>query len=318
MLNRIAESLYWVGRYLERAENHARLIDVYYHIRHQQISNSEVAVWKQLVEALGNQEMYLDKYKEYSEENALYFITLDRENANSFASCVSNARTNFRMVREKLPCELWDQMNGYYLWMNELQAEDIHKESPSDFYRKLREGLSTFQGIYYSTVLRNIEFHFVECGRFLERIENTIRIVQSVHATMENLDVQTSYSTLMSVLKSVGGNESFRRFHSEEVTMDAVAHFMLLNESFPRSVLFAFKELEKHLQAISEIEGLMTRKDKAQKLVGKIKNDLSWLDRKDLTQDQLGEVSRELLQSSQSLGAVIAKTFFQTGKEATA
>lgn len=117
MLNRNAEALFWIGRYIERAENHARLIDVHYHIQQEEDFQEEGHKWSRLIDALGVRSEYLRQFESFNEQDVLSFITLDMGNTNSLFSCVHQARNNLRTLRQHLPSELWDIVNGFNLWL---------------------------------------------------------------------------------------------------------------------------------------------------------------------------------------------------------
>jgi uncharacterized alpha-E superfamily protein len=186
MLNRNAEALFWVGRYMERAENHARLIDVHYYQHHDgddeggAVHTPPSDKWHRIVDALGSRNAFEQKFDGYHEENALFYITLDREHENSLFSCVQHARGNLRALREKLPSELWDVVNAFYLCLREEKPEELLRDSPHRFLLEVKEWTALFLGTAQSVMPRENEWYFMACGRYLERAENTLRILQSV------------------------------------------------------------------------------------------------------------------------------------------
>jgi uncharacterized alpha-E superfamily protein len=311
MLNRNAEALFWVGRYVERAENHARLIDVHYHIQQTADFQDEEHKWARLIDALGARSSYEQQFEAFTEKDVLSFITLDRGYANSLFSCVSQARNNLRTLREKLPSEMWDVLNAFYLWLGEKQVDDIMKESPHVFYRQIKERMATFQGVEHSVMLRQNEWHFIESGRLLERTENTVRILQSVTSTISEEET-TPYPSMLAVLKSVSGYQAFRRSYADGMSERHIMEFMIGCESFPRSIQFSFTELEKHLKGIQlEASGQHLPHEKAIRQAGKMKAELACLEGEDFTPEQVKIILATLTASCLALGGTMAVAFFQ-------
>ncbi|MBP3962201.1 MULTISPECIES: alpha-E domain-containing protein [Paenibacillus] len=330
MLNRNAEALFWIGRYMERAENHARLIDVHYHLQSDDshtIPKGEpgekaqsLCKWGRIVDALGSRAAYETQYGTYTEQDVVLYITLDRDNANSLVTCVNHARDNVRTLREKLPSELWDVTNGFYLWLREKQAGDWTRESPHQFFGKIKEWTALFQGITQSVMPRENEFHFIECGRYLERTENTLRIMQSAITSRTMLPSDTDgsndvYPFLQAVLRSVSGYQTFRRYYADGFSQEAIMEFLILNEVFPRSVHYSLHALDEHLRGIQlQEKQLRTAHDRIIRQVVKLKAELACLEREDLQRDDEGRVTGHLLQAAGQLGVSFAHTFFRMGE----
>ncbi|WP_248929187.1 alpha-E domain-containing protein [Paenibacillus hamazuiensis] len=316
MLNRNAEALFWVGRYTERAENHARLIDVHYHIQQEKDGENGGEKWARLIDALGARNDYLLRYEAFTEKDVLSFLVLDTENVNSLRSCVSGARSNLRTLREMLPTELWDVLNGFYLWLGDQQVEQL-LESPHGFFKRTKEWMAMFQGAEHSVMLRENEFHFMESGRFLERAENTLRILQSVSLAISE-DNAAPYPYLLAVLKSVSGYQAFRRFYADAMAMESIVEFLLRSEVFPRSVFFSFDALETHLKGIElEEQGRSLPHDKAIRLSWKVKADLACMEKEDIDLSGFAGVLGDLMRAAQQIGHAMAGGFFRR-EEATA
>lgn len=334
MLNRNAEALFWIGRYMERAENHARLINVHYHLQSEETNEDgpagpeaeEIAgamcKWERIVDALGSRIVYEGQYDSYKESDVIHYVTLDRDNPNSLVACVNHARGNVRTLREKLPSELWDVTNGLYLWLREKGTIDFSRESAHQFFGRIKEWAALFQGVCQSVMPRENEWHFIECGRYLERTENTLRILQSISpraVSPEGGDpadrAELVYPLLQAVLKSVSGYQAFRRYYADSVSLDAIIEFLVLSTVFPRSVHYALHAMDEHLRGIELLDkGLRTAHDRIIRNVGKLKAELACLEREDLALDSERGVTRHLLQSVQQLGTTFAHTFFRVGE----
>jgi uncharacterized alpha-E superfamily protein len=314
MLNRNAEALFWIGRYMERAENHARLIDVHYHIQHEGDFAHEEHKWSRLIDALGARADYARQFDLFTERDVLSFITLDRGFPNSLFSCVAQARGNLRTIREKVPSELWEAVNSFYLWLGECQVSDILETGPHLFYRQVKEKVAVFQGLEHSVMQREQEWHFIESGRLLERAENTVRILQSVLGAI-SADRAAPYPYLIAVLKSVSGYQAFRRVYADNLSGTHIIEFLLTKETFPRSVYFSFLQLEKHLGEIGfyEEENAYPNHEKALRKAGKLKAELGCLEREDMTLSQTELLLSQLTEGCRSLGKTMADTFFRLG-----
>lgn len=335
MLNRNAEALFWIGRYMERAENHARLIDVHYHLHAEDELGLSVSSglddeplislgkWMRIVDALGCKEAYEQQYGTYREADVLHYMTLDRDNPNALISCVCHARSNLRSLREKVPCELWETVNAFYLWLKEKQPEDLMRESPHLFYSRVKEWTAIFLGFSQSIMPRENEWHFIECGRYLERAENTLRIMKAVNhaANDEGWCSAAAYPYLHAVLKSVSGSQPFRRYYADVMSVESIIEFVILNTAFPRSVHYALQALDDHMRQIElQDKQLRAAHDRIIRQLVKVNADLACLELEDLFTVHLSgseSVVDHLLNVCQQLGETFARTFFRMG-EATA
>jgi uncharacterized alpha-E superfamily protein len=317
MLDRIAECLFWIGRYTERAENHTRLLDVYYHLREDGGEEAE-STWKRIAEAIGDCALYEEKHEGYRERDVLFFLTLDADQPNSILSCVSQARNNLKKIREQLPSELWNLLNGFYLWLRGMEMDEIARQAPHHFFRRLKEGLAAFQGTAVSISLRDESWHMLESGRYLERSENVVRLLRSVGGIAPE-ERKGSYGYTMALLKSVGGYEAFRRLDHDDLTLEGVSRFLVLQEAFPRSAHFALAAFERHLKEIRRESGKSdSALERTIRLAGKARSELGWLDRNDITMESLNAVLQQLLTTNRQLGDAVARIFFSPGREVTA
>lgn len=317
MLDRIAESLFWIGRYTERAENHARLLDVYYHLREDDAGEDET-VWRRIASTLGDSASYEERYGVYEERDVLHFLTLDPAQSNSLLTCIVQARDNLKKIREQLPAELWNLMNGFYLWLKSVQVDEVIRQSPHRFFQRVKEGLAAFQGTAVSITLRDESWHMMESGRYLERSENVLRLLKSVSERVPD-ERESSYAFTMAVLKSAGGYEAYRKLDNEEFSMEGVARFLLLQETFPRSVQFSVASFEQHLKSMrghSDKSG--SSLERVIRMAGKARSELGWIDRNEIDLDSLGGVLEQLMNTSRQLGESVAKYFFSPEREVTA
>lgn len=318
MMNRTAEALFWIGRYMERIENHTRLMDVNYHMRHQlkgKEGDDSEYMWERLVAAIGDISLFKQRYETVTETSVLHFLMFDNMHNNSIFSCIRQARQNLRSLRQLLPAELWEIANAFYLWMGEQDMEKVMLRSPHMFYRRVREWVSLFSGAADSMMIREREWYFIQCGKHLERAENTLRVLQSVYTTLKregsSFGRSDIYNRMMILLKSVSGYEAFRKFYANEVTCPKVTRFMMLSTGFPRSVMFAVTSFAASIEAIQmqdgQFESLLRE---SASITGDLQEILVRCDANLAQIDILHTIGRMLLLCDQ-LGCAISKTFFQ-------
>ncbi|MCA9036546.1 MAG: alpha-E domain-containing protein [Planctomycetaceae bacterium] len=251
MLSRVANSIYWMSRYVERAENIARFVEVTVQlVLDQPVQAGEQ--WEPLIRATGDDEQFLEKYGEFTSENVRQFLTFDREYSNSVFTAIRNARENARTVREAISSEAWEQLNDFYHLVKRA-AESGVSAANIEFYEQVREQSHLFTGILEGTMSRGSGWHFANLGRVLERADKSSRILDVKYFTLLRSiqDINTTLDDLMwsAVLRSVSGFEMFRkRYHA--LTVHRVVEFLLLDTRFPRAVLFCIKQIRNSLEEI--------------------------------------------------------------------
>jgi uncharacterized alpha-E superfamily protein len=257
MLSRVANSIYWMSRYLERAENVARFIDVNLNLS-LDMPRELGEQWAPLVNITGDRELFAKRYDEATRANVMRFLTFDRENPNSILSCVRHARENARSVREIISSEMWEQANHFYLMVKSAAENKSTFESPHDFYTSVKMESHLFDGITDATMSHGEAWHFLQVGELLERADKTSRILDMkyfillpdehvVGAAIDNIQ----WSAL---LKSASALEMYRK-HAKQIDPVKVADFLLLNRDFPRSVLSCLSRAAQSLHAITGSQG---------------------------------------------------------------
>jgi uncharacterized alpha-E superfamily protein len=217
-----------------------------------------------------------------------------------------------------MPSELWDILNGLYLWLKDKQVADITTDSPHLFYRNIRDTLSMYQGAALSVMPRQNEWFFVETGRYLERAENILRLLRSL-CSVHMQEELSSYPLMLSVLRSVSGYEAFRREYADTISFEAIMEFLLLSDVFPRSVNFCFSQLEITLRAIDEdVPSLNDALIKLAKIAGRVKANLACMDQDDMLSSKMDATINSVLDSCNQMGARMSKIFFPPREEVTA
>src|SRR5258705_6414849 len=176
MLSRVADSIYWMSRYAERAENVARFIDVNLQLMLDG-STGEDQQWEPLVSTTGDHEVFTKRYGEATQQNVIHFLTFDAENPNSILSCVRAARENARTIREIISPEMWLQLNKFYLMVTAAAGDSSAQANPYEFFTEVKNSNHLFNGIAAATMTHEEPWHFFHIGRILERAHKTSPIM---------------------------------------------------------------------------------------------------------------------------------------------
>ena len=264
LLSRVAESLFWLGRHVERAENTARLLDVTFHGRLEPQMGQEFAstnTWEALTATLGLNAVYASVYGDYSEEGVLEFLTVNRANSSSIVSSLAAARDNARGVRDFLSSETFVAINRLYHSTSQRSLELIMADGIYDFCDSIRQGAQLFHGTADSTSLHDEGWHWLQCGVFLERADMVTRIVDSKYhllmTSLEEIGGQLDRFQWAALLRGVSGYEAFRRAHAGSIDGPDVIEFLLLATEFPRSLRSSINSLQRALELATD--GATTR-----------------------------------------------------------
>lgn len=315
MLNRMAESFYWIGRYTERIDNNVRLMDVTYHAHHIRTNNQE-NLQNSLLTILGDS-LTKDQKEKLNNYNILDLLTFDRSYENSIFSCVSNARQNVRLIREQVPSKIWDIINSFYLWLIEQNSQKAVVLTRFSLYEHIQQRVALFYGMADSIMLHENGWDFIQAGKFIERIGNIIRILEVYcDLFMKDESLKDEYHRLISILECVDGFEAFRKCHANRVNLEEIMEFLVLNLAFPRSISYSFSQLERHLIALQN-EHRVESISKVNRLMTGVKaNFLSGLHLKGKAIDQYQVFLKELLIGCNHLGMEIEKCYFyEKGEE---
>ena len=285
MLSRVADNLYWMSRYLERAEHTARLIDVsLFHLLDQ---NSEYALqhWRRLFESL---RISTGETMPEGAYNIAQELMFDANNASSLLSCINCARDNARQVREQITTEMWEQLNLLYLYIKNKSTEDIWFSEPHEFLTNVKESIQLFQGLTDSTMSCNEGWYFIRVGRFIERARATAALID-VHfrsptpsiddeqedktdtAQSDHLD----YLAWVGLLRSCSAFDAYRKVYTANVRPECIAEFLIFNSESPRSIRFAIAMVQGALQAIAKATNAR-HVQRAERLIGRLRASLEY------------------------------------------
>jgi uncharacterized alpha-E superfamily protein len=317
MLSRVAESIYWMARYIERAENVARYVDVSLHMALDTPGGLH-GQWRPLVAAAGDEELFDEKYgtrmrtDAEARESFLHFLTFDTSYQNSIISCVSKARENARQVRGCLALEAWEHLNKFYHMLTAAGTRKRAVESPHDFYSEIRSASYLFEGIIESTLLRGEEWHFLRLGRHLERANQTSRILDVKYFILlpNPADIGSVVDDLLwgALLHSVSGYEMFRRRHGR-ILPEKVLDFLVLDQEFPRAVLFCLLRAEESLLALSGTP-MGSFRNNAEKRLSRLRASIAYSNVEDIISRGLHEFLDELQTGLNRIGDSIFDSFF--------
>lgn len=320
MLSRVADAVYWLCRYIERAENVARFVDVNLHLM-LDLPVDDEEQWKPLVMVTGDDERFRKTYGVPSQENVIQFLTFDTDYPNSILSCLRYARENARSVREAISSEMWEQVNRFYLAVKEARENGFALENPHQFYDEVKRNSHLFTGITSDTMAHGEAWHFGRLGRLLERADKTSRILDVKYfILLPTVDyIGTPFDNLQwsAVLKSASALEMYRKqFH--RITPENVIRFLMFERQFPRAVNYCLTRAEESLHVISG-SPVGTFLNPAERRLGRLRAELNYSDITDIMEAGVHEYLDRFQERINDVGDAIHFTFFalDTSQETT-
>ena len=308
MLARLAENLFWAGRYAERAEDTARLVDVTYHTLLEATAPDEAQAWSQLLDVLHLQKAFQESGANLERSAVIRFLLVDEANPGSVLCSVQRARENLRSVRELVSSELWEAANKLHL---ELRARDVSAdlEQPFELCGMVKRGGQTITGVAAETMPRDDGWRFLSLGRMLERAEMTCRLLDVRFDSLVDSPSPLGFHAWVAILKSVSASEAFRRTYRSSMDPEHVLEFLLLAPQFPRSVLFCLQAAETYLQQVEAAE----RQGRARRHLGQVRSKVEFAHAGELLSDhqELHEFLDELLDGVARVSNAVADEFFR-------
>src|SRR5271170_2237883 len=315
MLSRVADSLYWMSRYAERAENIARILDVNLQLMLDMPKLGEEeqkALWSPVLRSTGDHEDFDDHYKVTSSENVIDFLTLNPKNSNSIINCITTARENARHVREQISLEMWEEINRTYLWMKSQTLKKIQRQGPYEFFTAVKNASHLFQGITDGTMTHGEDWDFIQVGKYLERADMTTRILDAndeIFISQRPSGAHTSGTLQWSaILRSCSSHDAYRKFYVAQVEPDKVVEFLILNEFFPRSIRFCAQSLDEALRRISGCKDEHFT-NQAEKLTGRLVAELNYSALEDIKTVGMHQYMDELQIKLNAIGEGIFQTY---------
>lgn len=311
MLSRVAESIYWMNRYIERAENYSRMLGENLNLA-LELPPGIDEQWNPLVFTAGDQEDFKNRYSDrWTRENVIQFLTFDQENPNSIVSALTRARENARSVREIISSEMWNHINEMYISAHEA-ANSPHTRSPETFYREIKTGSHLLAGLSDATMSHGEGWEFGRLGRYLERADMTSRIIDIKYyyllPSTSHIGLAIDLIHWVSVLRSATAYEMYRKTFGKPESK-RIVEFLTLDYYFPRSIHFCLSRAQDSIHAISGSpqDRFVNR---AEKLIGRLKSNLDYTDGKDIVDAGIHEFMDNLQNSINEISISLYDVFF--------
>lgn len=312
MLSRVADSIYWMNRYIERAENYARFLDVNFNLS-LELPPDLPEQWQPVIITTGDWDLFQSLYEDNVQKSmVIYFLGFDQNNQNSIYSSIIKARENARVVRPEITKEVWEQINYLYYFVKEGSAKKLwKKKDPRNYFTEIKKGCQLLYGIFDSTISRNDGWHFGKIGQLIERADKTSRVLDvKYHMLLPTPQAVGSPLDLIhwaALLKSVSAYDMYRRKNGKLIP-SAITEFLTLNEVFPRSILRCLSQAELSLRLISGSgQGYTNR---AEKQLGILKSQLEYADINDIFGTGLHEYLDNFQFKLNGVSSAISETFF--------
>ena len=317
MLSRVAEAIYWSSRYVERAENVARFIDVNMNL----LLDSPIeqkSGWDSLVMITGDHDLFAKRFGKATPQSVTQFLTFDREYPNSIASSVASARENARTVRDIISREMWQELNEFYLMVKQASRGPFRVGEMGDFLRRVKLSGIHYEGVTNATLSRGEAWSFARLGRLLERADKTSRILDVKYYALLPApalrDAAVDQAGWGALLNSVSALQMYRQHHHVTNPAD-VARFLLLNRQFPRSILYCVSEAQLSLHAITGTPPKSSA-HRGERLLGRLQANLSYTSIEDVMEQGLHHYIDWLQRSLNDVGEAIQTGFFGYAPEA--
>ena len=313
MLSRTADHLFWMSRYMERAENTARMLDVNYQTALLPQSDAVAELgWRGLLAISELTGDYVKRYGDIQPARLMEFMVADEQNPSSIVSCLRAARENARAVRGTLTTEVWETTNQTWLEFNKLLASGELKRDPANVFEwvKFRSHLS--RGVSVGTMLQDEAFHFVRIGSFLERADNTARMLDvkfhdvdsDFYGQADDRDNEYEFYHWSAILRSVSGFEVYRKVYRNVIQPEKVAELLILRADMPRSLAHCMNRMSSNLRSVANANSGDTLRR-----AGRIESDLRYGRIDEILATGLHAYLTQFLANVGELGVGISKDF---------
>ena len=320
MISRYADCIYWLNRYVERADNVARFIDVNLNLM-MDFAAAKTEQWLPLVLTTGDLEIFQARYGEATAENVIRFLAFDGEYPSSIISCLNMARENARSIRAIIFSEVWEELNSYCQMVRDAQKRNQPQlqESLSEFFNNIRLANYRFIGVMDNTMTHDEAWLFGTLGRLLERADKTARILDVKYfyllPSAEWVGTPLDQVQWIALLKSASGYEMYRKFQ-HRITPSGVVDFLILNRMFPRSLYFCLLQIQQFLHQINNTP-VGSWSNSAERELGRLCAELSYITVEDIIEEGLHEFLDRMQAAMNKVGDSITETFFWQVVEAS-
>ena len=320
MLSRVADSIYWMSRYVERCENLARFVEVTFTVM-LDLPGRENEQWLPLISTTGDSEWFEEHYGIANRDNVVKFLTFDMNYGGSILASLRAARENARSVRDAIPSEVWELLNQFYYRVKDASKDpSTVLQSPLEFYNDNKWSSHLFKGTLDASMSHEEGWHFAQLGRYLERADKTTRMVdvQYYRLLPHVHDVGTPLDDLQwsALLHTVSGFEMYRkRYH--QITPQRVVSFLILDRFFPRAVMHCIDSANLSLHAISG-SSVDSFCNLAEQRMGRLRNELAFMRTEEIISMGLHEFVDSLQTKMNKIGDAIFHTFIAIDPETDA
>lgn len=309
MLSRTADHLYWMARYIERAENVARVLEVTYGMSLlPSDANNDEALWNSVLEIAGVRDIYESTYNDISAAHVIQHLVMDSQNPSSIYSSLRNARENARAVRVAMTVETWENMNTLWLEFDQFIKQDLTQSGLNEFCEWVKSRSHLFRGVCFGTMLRDEAFSFVRLGTFMERADNTARLLDVKYEFLtpmqEANEGAVDYYEWSAVLRSVSAFQAYQKVYRDAIEPTKVSELLILREDMPRSLHACYAEI---MPILRQVAG--SRQTEAERLAGQMHAKLHYGRMLDIVKDGVHHFLDEFILANRKLGEEIQRNF---------
>ncbi|CAN1566870.1 Domain of unknown function DUF403 [Spirosomataceae bacterium] len=314
MLSRVANSIYWMNRYIERVENYARFVSVNINLSYD-LPGMISEQWGLLLEATHDRETFDKLYPEETEDKIIYFITFDPQNPNSIYNILGNARENARTVKETLPKEIWEHLNSFYLSFKQFSTnKKLDFEELPKFYENIKQQCQLFAGMIDGTLLRDEAYYFANMGKFLERADKTSRFLDIGYFNFKSVsDIKTvnpqDLLVWSAVLKSVSAFNMYRQQY-KSLRQENIIEFLIKDRDFPRAICHSIKKAEYAIYRISGTRPQDSYSNQAEKAITQLKHEIDFTETNEIIKYGLHKYLNDFQVKNNIIDQEIFKVYF--------
>jgi uncharacterized alpha-E superfamily protein len=309
MLGRTADSLYWMARYMERAENVSRILDVALRMALiPSAAETRESTWISTLEVIGGQEEFAERYDVVDPDSVIQFLALDPDNPSSIYSVLRAARENGRALRGTITTEMWESLNATWLEIRDFDKGKIAARGHRDLFDWVKERAHLFRGVTNGTMLQDDSFEFTRLGWYVERAGNTARLLDSkYHILLPSADEvggAVDYYQWGALLRSVSAFRAYHKIYSNVITPRRVAELLIMQADMPRSLHACLNQITTALDQLCD-----RRPFECRRLAGELHARIAYGSMKEIFYTGLHEFLTEFVEDSTDLGDQIQRDF---------
>ena len=317
MLCRVAESLFWMSRYIERAENTVRLVDVTLQsLLESDTETDDILIrhWRPILSSLGDLPLFEKYYEVHNNETVTDFLMFSRDNLSSVYSTISSARENARLIRDQISSDMWEVINRLHLYLKVCDIATLKQHGYEELFEQVKEMSQLFQGVTDSTFPYRIGHDFITIGKFIERADKTGRILDSkyymISETSSGEDA-LAIAQWTALLSGCSALEAYHQVYVTDVTPENTIDFLLLSREFPRSVLFSLNRLQSAMHAVSNCP-LNYYSNEAERLCGLLISQLNYARVPEIVENGLHRFLADIQNTINLIGIELNKRYMLT------